>query len=195
MNARRVAWGLGLGAWGLTMALTLGAADQAGQSDGLRIRIAAAPGSPGGLPRISVTFENTSPFDYVVNLGLMLGNGKEMFPRAVRFDLTDAAGGTRDLEYRFPLRVAGRIDDYIVPVQSGSTYGLSVSLVDFWIPANKDGAPLKLAPGAYRLTARFVGTAAQFVNSDTAGLASLNFWKGSARSNEMEFTIPGTGSR
>jgi hypothetical protein len=155
----------------------------------LRITLGLASEGSRRPPRLSVTFENTGASDYVLNLGLMLANGRDIFPRAVAFDLVDPSGQTRLLEYRFPTHIAGRVDDYPVALKVASRYSVSLSLRDYWVPAERTGEPLALAPGRYRLTARFVGTGAQFMNGDTT-VGLFNFWIGSARSNPIEFSVP-----
>jgi hypothetical protein len=50
---------------------------------------------------------------------------------------------------------------------------------------------LKLANGHHRIEARFEGRGAQAVNSDTQGVALLNFWTGILRSNVLEFEVAG----
>ena len=137
-----------------------------------------------------VSIENVGGSDVVVNLGFMLANGKVMFPEAVRLLLTGPQGGTRELQYfdrRYP-GIAGRVDDFIVALRSGSTYSLRLSLDRYWSPATKEW-DLKIAPGRYRIEALFDGRGAMFQNLDTPGIALLNFWKGTVRSSPLSFDI------
>lgn len=56
-----------------------------GQSvDGLRMGIAGGRRVPSSGGEFTLALQNTGSRDFVVNLGLMLANGKEMFPTAVR---------------------------------------------------------------------------------------------------------------
>jgi hypothetical protein len=140
--------------------------------------------------QFDVSIENVGESDVVVNLGFMLANGKVMFPEAVRLLLSDAQGGTRELQYfdrRYP-GIAGRVDDFIVPLRSGSAYSMRLSLDRYWSAATKEW-DLKLAPGRYRIEALFESRGAQFPNLDTSGIALLNFWKGTLRSSPLSFEV------
>jgi hypothetical protein len=85
-----------------------------GQSaHGLRMGISV---SPSNLSRTTAEFslalENTGDSDFVLNLGSMLGNGKVMFPAAIRLILIARAGNMRELGF-FDRRygvVGGRVD-------------------------------------------------------------------------------------
>ena len=121
----------------------------------------------------------------------MLGNGKVMFPTAVRLILTDLAGKTRELEFfdrRYP-GVAGRVDPFTVSLRAGSIYVLRTSLNQYVIPATNN-FDVKLASGRNRIAARFEGQGVEGGNSDMRGVALLNFWKGTAQSNTVEFDVP-----
>lgn len=120
----------------------------------------------------------------------MLANGKVMFPGAVRLRLTDSHGTTRELEYfdkRYPA-IAGRVDDFIVALRAGSVYAIRISLERYWSRATKE-FDLTLQRGRYQIEARFDGQGAQSINGDTAGIALLNFWKGTLRSNSIALEV------
>ena len=174
-----------------------GVASQAGTESGrpnagLRLAIspvATAADRPAGI-QFDVSIENVGESDVVVNLGFMLANGKVMFPEAVRLLLTDAQGATRELRYfdrRYP-GIAGRVDDFIVALRSGSAYSIRLSL-DRYGSATAKEWDLKLIPGRYRIQALFDGQGAMFPNLDTQGIALLNFWKGTLRSNPLSFEV------
>jgi hypothetical protein len=143
--------------------------------------------SPAGA-EFSVALENTGDADFVVNLGSMLGNGKVMLPTAVRLVLTNSAGRIQELEFKTP-PVAGRVDPFIVSLRSGSIYILRTSLNQYIIPATNN-FDVKLASGRNRIAARFEGRGVEQTNSDMTGVALLNFWKGTAQSNTVEFDEP-----
>ena len=153
--------------------------------NGLQLRIIPVT-SGSGLPadvKLDVALENVGGSDFVLNLGTMLTNAKVMWPDAIRLMLTDASGQRREL--RFSSRtIAGRIDDYIVALRTGSTYTLRVSLDDYM----RDSAA-KLANGRYKIAAQFLGRRASGVNVDMQGVALLNFWTGTAHSNVAEFEV------
>ena len=156
---------------------------------GLRMGIAAVGLTNAEAGTVfEVSLHNAGAQDFVVNLGLMIANGKTMFPHAVRLTLSDSAG-TRKLEYggQNPIR-AGRIDDYVVALRGGSKYTLRVSLDHYFSPATKEYR-LKLQPGRYRVAAQFEGKGAITNNADMRGVSLLNFWKGSLQSGAAEFDV------
>ncbi len=138
-----------------------------------------------------LSLENTGVHDIVLNLGMMLANGKVHLPDAIRLILTDAKGKSRELHFsdrRYPF-VGGRIDDYSVPLRAGSSYSIKVSLNDYWSPDTKEPR-LNLPPGEYRIRADFTGSGARYVNLDTQGMKLMNFWRGTLRSDETGFVVP-----
>ena len=160
------------------------------------LRLSLSPTSSGRLSPVGAEFDvavqNVGDSDVVVSIGAMLGNGRVMWPSAIRFALSDSAGRTRELGFfdrRYP-GIAGRVDDFTVALRSGSTYVLRLSLGHYSSPTTKE-FELKLANGHHRIEARFEGRGAQAVNSDTQGVALLNFWTGILRSNVLEFEVAG----
>jgi hypothetical protein len=166
---------------------------------GLRMALSPAAWS-GSLPPEGAVFEvaiqNVGDTDVVVNLGGMLGNGKVMVPDAIVFTLADAAGKTREVRFsdRRHAGVSGRVDDFAVPLRSGSTYALRLSLDQYWSPATQESV-LRLADGRYRIAARFEGQGAKAVNLDMQGIALMNFWKGTLQSNSVEFHVSGRAAQ
>jgi hypothetical protein len=169
---------------------------QAGQLDaqekgaGLKMSIrATAPESTESL-QLHVTFENVSDKDTVLNLGMMLANGKVQLPDAVRLILTEPGGQSRELHFsdkRYP-GIAGRVDDYAVPLRAGSAYTLKLSLKEYWCPKSNEFR-LDLKSGRYGVRAEFTGNRAQHVNSDTEGLGLMHFWTGKLESDVAQFQI------
>lgn len=160
---------------------------------GLRMALSLAPQASDVLkgPEFDIGIENIGKDDVIVNLGLMIANGKVMFPDAIRLFLIDVHGNTRELRYfdrRYP-GIAGRADDFTVALRTGAVYTLRVPLDRYWSPSTEE-LELELAPGRYEIQARFEGAGAQFVNVDTPGIALLNFWKGTLRSNTLSLEIP-----
>ncbi len=140
-------------------------------------------------PVFHVTLENAGDKDVMLNLGMMLANGKVLLPDAIHLILIDSAGKSRELHFsdrRYP-GVAGRIDDYAVPLRVGSAYTLRLSLDNFWCPKMK--GRLKLKPGEYRVRSEFVGKGAQSVNGDMEGIRLMNFWQGTLQSDVTIFRI------
>ncbi len=152
----------------------------------LTIRV-ADPQSAASL-RLYVGFENVGDTDTVLNLGTMLGNGRVQIPGAVRLILTDLDGRSRELRFfdrRYP-GIAGRVDDYAVPLRGGSVYTLNLRLNDFWCPQTNEFT-LELKPGKYTVRAEFTGQEPQHVNMDTEGLKLMRFWTGTLRSDAVQF--------
>src|SRR5262249_45751341 len=143
--------------------------------------------APSQGAKFIVAFQNTSNADFVLNLGVMRGNGKVMLPTAVQVLLTDRILGNK-LELHFcggPQAYVGRVDDYTVALQAGATYALPVSLDNYCGPA-PTWMRAKLLPGRYQISARFDGRGGTRSSLDMAGVALLNFWKGSVQSDILE---------
>jgi len=177
---------------GAQESMPLGTADWGTANDGLRMTIqAAASASERPEDRhFYIALENTGDSDVVINLGYMTQAGRVMFPDAIRLFLTDPQGATRELQYfdrRYP-GIAGRVDDFVVALRTGSVYAIRVSLDHYWSSATKEFG-IKLDRGRYRVEARFDGQGARSLNLDTPGIGLLNFWKGTVRSNSLAFDI------
>jgi hypothetical protein len=125
----------------------------------------------------------------VVNLGVMLANGKKQLPTAVRLTFTDAAGKTRTFERKVGA-VGGRMDPFVVPVPAGGRYTLPFALADC---INADDPAVPLAPGEYRVAAEFTGEKVVRTNQDVSGLALMRYWTGTVRSGEVALTVPKPG--
>jgi hypothetical protein len=135
-------------------------------------------------PKFEVAFQNAGEHDVCVNLGSMLANGKVQLPDKIHLKLIDGNGRIRELLFsdrKYP-GVAGRIDDYVVPLKTGSTYTLQLRLSQFWSPDTKEFG-LKLTPGRYEVSAQFQGGGAEYFNTGMEGMKLMNFWKGKLQSN------------
>jgi hypothetical protein len=169
-----------------------------GQANGgLRIGIATVERDrvPSADVQFDVGLENTGPADVVINVGYMLANGKVMFPSSIGLVLTDPSGRTRELQYfdrKYP-GVAGRVDDFTVPLRVGSLYTIRTTMDHYWSPATKEYG-VKLTNGRHRIVARFQGEGARTDNADMPGVALMNFWKGIVQSNPLEFVVSGKGA-
>lgn len=148
---------------------------------GLQVHLSALQPTAKGSYTFRVTFENVGENDFVLNLGSMLGNGKVQRPEAVHLILTDAKGAKQELRFAGS-GVAGRMDDYALPLRAGSSYSIKLDLADFWSPETKEHQ-VKLSPGQQTLQAKLTGNGAKYLNGDTEGLKHLNFWQGQLLSN------------
>ena len=136
-------------------------------------------------PEFQITFSNVGEKDATLNLGIMLANGKVQIPTAIHLVLADSTGAAekRDLHFAEP-NIAGRVDDYVVPLRVGSNYTVKVKLNQFWSPDTKETS-IKLKPGKYQVSAQFEGNGAKTHNTGTESIALMNFWRGKLKSNVL----------
>ncbi len=159
-------------------------------SNGLQIGIALDKPSyrTGEAVSVTVTLRNAGTDDLVLDLGMMLANGKTQVPDAVGLVLADAAGAERRLALMAPGGgIAGRVDDYIVPLRAGSTYTLQSHLDEYWCEAANEWH-IKPAPGQYTLAAVVEGRGAQF-GGPGAPAALMPIWTGQVTSKAVAFTV------
>lgn len=182
---------LSLVAVALTLGLVATEALQARPSDAnekraeLKVSIRAATPESTDTLRFHVTFENVSEEDTVINLGDMLGNGKALLPHAFRLILTDANGQSKELHFfdkRYP-GVAGRLDDYAVPLRAGSAYTVKVAFNNYFC-AKSNEYGIKLKPGRYGVRATFIGKGSGLDHGQL-----MRFWKGELESDVVHFEI------
>ena len=140
-------------------------------------------------PSFRVELRNSGENDYVLNLGVMLGNGKTQYPRAVVVILTDSRGTSRRLDLTEPTFVAGRIDPLVVPLAVGASFSIPVNLHKYWAAESSEFDP-KFEPGKYYLEARFTGTGASDANKDLVGIGLMPYWEGTVVSNRLQFEVP-----
>lgn len=158
------------------------------EAEGLALSIQADSPESSGALRLRVTLENTGDKDVYLNLGTMLGNGRIQRPEAIRLLVVDGTGSQRELHYadKDVPGVAGRVDDYPVPLRTGSTYSVALELGDFWCPKTKEHA-IVLQPGTYEVRAQFEGAGAQH----DGGIPSLPYWTGTLESATTVVKIGG----
>lgn len=154
--------------------------------DGLQMSVSLAEKGKTGVPEFQIALQNIGEQDVTLNLGMMLANGKVQLPEKISLNVTDASGKTRSFKFFNPkyAAIAGRVDDYVVPLRAGSTYTLVIPFDYFWsLSANQTVS--QLPPGKYKITAQFEGRGAEIAgNSD---IKLMNFWKGEAQSNALTF--------
>lgn len=154
-------------------------------TQGLQMSISASGKDKDGSPEFQVMIRNVGEQDVSLNLGIMLANGKplnggkSLFPTNIRLNLKDAKGKTRELHLREP-SIAGRVDDYVVPLRGGSVYTLKLSLSQFWSPATKEFT--SALPGKHQVSAQFEGGVAKH----DSGRFIMNFWEGNLQSNTLK---------
>ena len=165
-------------------AQAIGSVDWGVPVEGLQMSISVVDSHNLDVPEFQVALRNAGTKDVTLNLGLMLANGNVQLPQNISLNVTDASGKTHKLKFfdrRYP-GVAGRVDDYVVPLRAGSSYTLKLSLDQFWSPDTKE-FQLKFFPGKYQITAQFEGGGAKTSNLDVPGIKLINFWLGNLQSN------------
>jgi hypothetical protein len=156
----------------------------------MTIYLDRAEGVPSKAPKFRVELRNAAQKDLVVNLGMMLANGKMQYPNAVVLVLTDAQGKSRRLDLREPGAIAGRVDPFVLPIPIGATFSIPVDLDKYWAAESKE-FDYKLKPGTYSLEAQFTGRSVsqQEANLDVKGIALMPYWTGTVASNQFRFEV------
>ncbi|MBV9242426.1 MAG: hypothetical protein JO314_10495 [Acidobacteria bacterium] len=155
--------------------------------EGLQMSISRIHDDKATVPEFEVVLRNVEDKDTTLNLGIMLANGKAQQPSNISFILTDRFGKTRTAAFASVFAVAGRVDDYVVPLRAGSAYTLRLSSKHFLLTIdNAFIAPRLLSSGEYTITAQFVGGGAKATNLDTPGMKLMNYWIGTVRSNVLK---------
>jgi hypothetical protein len=159
---------------------------------GLQMTIQAdqSQGVESKIPRFRVALRNAGDRDLILNLGVMLANGKKQYPNAVALTLTDAQGKSRRFDLRGPAGVAGRLDPLVVPVPVGAVFSIPVDLDKYWPAASRE-FEYKLKPGHYSLQAQFTGrgVSQQEANLDVKGIALMPYWMGTVTSDRLQFEV------
>lgn len=148
--------------------------------DGLQMSVSIADSRKVGVPELQFIIRNVGEKDAILNLGMMLANGKVQLPDKVSFILTETNGKTRKFDFfdgRYP-GVAGRVDAYIIPLRSGSMYGLKIGLDKFYSSSTNE-IRSQLPSGRYKIRAQFEGDGAEVRD------LLINSWKGKLQSNTL----------
>lgn len=192
MKMQRFVGAVGVGLCGL-LCLVLFIVPSGGQTtaneqwgvptQGLQMSISVPNPDKSGKPEFQMAIRNVGEKGIILNLGMI--HAAAQIPTNIRLTLVDDTGTKRKLEVSTP-NIAGRVDDYIVPLRVGSTYILKLKLGELWWP-NQIKTGFKLNPGKYRVSAQFVGSGAKHINSGMEGIKSIDFWKGTLQSNTLTF--------
>ena len=161
--------------------------------DGLRIGI--SPVKPyqqndNNKIRFNVTLQNVGKKDLVLNLGIMLANGKEQYSTEVKLIFTDLNGKSYEFHNNLDRRpgIAGRVDPFLVPLADGCTYALRADFDNYWfVPVGTS-----LPKGQYHVAAVFEGKALVF--KDTNLYTRDTYWAGVIKSKEVLFKNTHGGS-
>jgi hypothetical protein len=142
-----------------------------------------------GPPKFRVELRNKGKDDLILNLGIMLANGRKQYPNAIVLILTDSEGKARVFDLREPFYVAGRLDPLVLPFPTGATFSLRIDLDNYWSAASKE-FEYKLR-GSYSIEAKFTGEGVHRpdANPDVKGLALMPYWVGEVTSNRLTFEV------
>ena len=153
---------------------------------GIQMSLSAVESETGKPPELLVEIRNVGDHDVTLNLGRMLANGKVQLPSNISLNLTDAEGKTRTFKFSDKRHsfIAGRVDDFVVPLRAGSIYTLRLTLDQFWCQETSE-FEVKLLPGRNQLVAQFEGGGAKHVNLDMPAIKLMNFWEGKVQSNTI----------
>jgi hypothetical protein len=149
--------------------------------DGVQICLATSGSN------LQLSFANVGDHDVTLNLGIVLGNGKLQSPTNIVLKFMDAQGKVRRFKF-FDKRysgIAGRVDDYVVPLRARSTYTIQLTLDQFWCQETNEFS-IPLLAGDNYLTAEFEGTSANHANPDMTAIKFMNFWRGKVESNTLK---------
>jgi hypothetical protein len=122
---------------------------------------------------LEVTFENVGKKPTVLNLGDMVGNGRELEPVQFNLIVAGPSGKSRQLNWKGLGGYAGRVDDFLVPLMPMSKYAITFS-VDDLIGDGADGNwSSKVATGE-KVQAVYEGAAPS--NPNGAAIPALPIW-------------------
>lgn len=161
--------------------------------EGLRIGIYSVQPTQAGQDQreFRVVLENVGENDLVLNVGLMLGNGRSQKPEAIRLLITDPEGRLRELHPQ-PYIVGGRVDPMLVPLPAGASYTIRCTLAQYVLGIGKSlESAARLKPGAYRVRADYdPKRGCEFDKWDVMSLVSACHWAGTVHSRDLGFNIP-----
>ena len=136
---------------------------------------------------LQVAFHNSGREDLLLNLGIMLANGKKQFATAIQLEVTDSKGVMRQFRPQGP-NIAGRVDDLIVPLCAGASYALRLNLDRCWSDDPQD-PKVGIPRGDCRVAALFEGRAAAHISADSQAGRLMELWAGRAKSKEVKVTM------
>lgn len=128
-----------------------------------------------------IKVRNQSADPQTVNLGMSLGNGAKLVPSNFTFVFQD--GGKKVRAQVAGAGVAGRIDDYMVPIGAGGSYELRIRLDQLMTDQGRIGSLLSRFKS---VVATLDSGEMKFINSDTEGLRSLRYWRGETSSKTLQ---------
>jgi hypothetical protein len=144
---------------------------------GLRLTVGKA-----GAGTLEVTLENKGAKPLVLNMGLMVGNGRALLPNAVSLVVTGLDAKERKL-MRGSAAVAGRLDDYLVPMPVGAKYSLMIRVRDW---AGEDGFTPGVIVAGEQVRAVYEGAEVAYKNQGSV-IPGLPMWVGKVESERVKY--------
>jgi hypothetical protein len=167
------------------LASTLGPGSARAQSTPISLVFACE-----GSQRMTATIRNVGTDDTAVIFGIALANGAKYLVVDMTLQITSSDGKVHGGQYHYypshyPSGIAGRVDDWIVPLPAGASYTLAFEPADFLVGPGK--GRLKALPQG-RLSLRLpIRSPTATPNSDVVGLKLYRVWTGNTAltSNEL----------
>lgn len=136
-----------------------------------------------------IEIKNTGNKDEVLNLGLMLANGRSQYPTAIKLMFMDAAGTTHVPDLGPPM-IAGRVDPMVLPLPIGASvnFHFHASNHNVWVVSGQV-ENFKLDPRQnYTVQAEFTGKVVSQAeaNLDMKGIVLMPYWIGIVSSNSIK---------
>ena len=167
------------------------------ETGGLRLGISLVQSAEPESPALVIVFQNAGPSDLRVNLGIQAG---KMEPTGIRLCVRRTDGSVAIYNWREPLRIGGRVVDFLVSLRAGDSYVLHADVSDFkrgktpLEPGHQPSPPweaLRLPPGKNVVSVLFEGHDARFLDNGLEGLAVFDYWRGTAESGSVVVEVPG----
>jgi len=141
-------------------------------------------------PSLVAQVINSGPQPLILNIGMMLANGRQQFADRIQLQLTRPDKTVVHLHMRGPGAIAGRIDPMFIPLPPNASYSLELDLNQYCAP-KEHVWKLDLPPGSYALRAEYTGVGVQqrAANLDMQGLSLMPYWTGTIQSGVLNFTV------
>jgi hypothetical protein len=168
--------------------------------NGLRLGLYQTDPKGDGKPRLTVVLENVGTEDLVLILGQSWARGKKHQLGAMGLNLTYADEMLK--RPRSLLSKGSKSDDladgaaagpFVVQLVAGGRYTISSDLHDYYDPKDVEAV---LAPGKYRVAARFVGQdylsgwKGKTDKGPRTWLDIMTYWTGTVESEHIQVTVP-----
>ena len=140
--------------------------------------------------RFRAELRNAGDEALVLNLGMMLANGRMQYADRIHLLLTASDGKQLHLDRLDPPTINGRVDPMVVPLPPGAAMTLPIDLRNYIAP-QENVWDLALTAGRYSLSAAYKGegVSQRSANLDMKGIALMPFWTGDAVSPALRFTL------